>query len=303
MTRHNKFNQIPNLDNELDLIVGAIQTYAGKAVLSFPPLNQTPELSRFIKKVSEGSYEEYIKIDGAYRLLGGGSGAYIELRTNAGYIQWRDDPAGAWTNLIALSALEGPQGDPGPQGATGPQGDPGEGVPTGGTTGQVLAKASNTNYDTEWVDQSGGSGGGEWTYKFKTSTQEVNNNNTLFTDSDLQISLPSSSGTYIIEGILMGAAYPEPDIKIRLDYSGTRGWWYQKNASQLSGGAVNFSLYTDPTTMVINQTTAGRLSLEFTLIFDATSSGTFAVQWAQNTSHANKIWLWAGSYFRIKKVA
>lgn len=30
-------------------------------------------------------------------------------------------------------------------------------VPAGGTTGQVLAKASNTNYDTEWVAAGGGS--------------------------------------------------------------------------------------------------------------------------------------------------
>lgn len=29
-------------------------------------------------------------------------------------------------------------------------------VPEGGTTNQVLAKASNTNFDTGWVDQSGG---------------------------------------------------------------------------------------------------------------------------------------------------
>lgn len=36
------------------------------------------------------------------------------------------------------------------------RGPAGQGVPTGGTTGQVLKKASNTNYDTEWVDESGG---------------------------------------------------------------------------------------------------------------------------------------------------
>jgi hypothetical protein len=35
-------------------------------------------------------------------------------------------------------------------------GAPGQGVPVGGTTGQVLAKNSNTNYDTEWVDVTGG---------------------------------------------------------------------------------------------------------------------------------------------------
>jgi len=37
--------------------------------------------------------------------------------------------------------------------AVGPKG---EGVPLGGTTGQVLAKASNANYDTEWVTGGGG---------------------------------------------------------------------------------------------------------------------------------------------------
>lgn len=36
--------------------------------------------------------------------------------------------------------------------ATGPQGAPGQGIPSGGTTGQVLKKASSTDYDTEWGD-------------------------------------------------------------------------------------------------------------------------------------------------------
>ena len=38
----------------------------------------------------------------------------------------------------------------------GADGQDGVGVPTGGTAGQVLAKRSGTNYDTEWVNQSGG---------------------------------------------------------------------------------------------------------------------------------------------------
>ena len=53
----------------------------------------------------------------------------------------------------------GPQGDTGPagpQGDAGPQGPAGEGVPQGGTAGQVLAKATATDFDTEWVDPSGG---------------------------------------------------------------------------------------------------------------------------------------------------
>lgn len=55
---------------------------------------------------------------------------------------------------------DGEPGKDGEQGPMGPQGETGEGVPAGGTTGQVLAKKSDTDYDTEWVDQTGGSGGG-----------------------------------------------------------------------------------------------------------------------------------------------
>lgn len=36
----------------------------------------------------------------------------------------------------------------------------GEGVPAGGTTGQILAKATGDDYDTEWVDAPEGTGGG-----------------------------------------------------------------------------------------------------------------------------------------------
>lgn len=47
----------------------------------------------------------------------------------------------------------GPKGDKGDKGNTG---DPGVGVPTGGTAGQVLAKIDNTDFNTHWVNQSGG---------------------------------------------------------------------------------------------------------------------------------------------------
>ena len=42
--------------------------------------------------------------------------------------------------------------------AKGEPGEPGAGVPVGGATGQVLAKASGTDRDTAWVDQTGGGG-------------------------------------------------------------------------------------------------------------------------------------------------
>lgn len=59
---------------------------------------------------------------------------------------------------------QGIQGETGPTGATGPAGPTGPagvGVPVGGTTNQVLAKASATDYDTVWVTPSAGGGSGD----------------------------------------------------------------------------------------------------------------------------------------------
>ncbi len=71
------------------------------------------------------------------------------------YVMFNDAGAGTLpTNTTYWQVLAN-------KGATGAQGDPGEGVPTGGTTGQILAKNSDTNYDTEWIDNTGGSGTSE----------------------------------------------------------------------------------------------------------------------------------------------
>jgi hypothetical protein len=47
-------------------------------------------------------------------------------------------------------------GPAGPAGADGAAGADGQGVPTGGTTGQVLTKSSNADYDSAWDDATGG---------------------------------------------------------------------------------------------------------------------------------------------------
>ena len=55
----------------------------------------------------------------------------------------------------------GAKGDDGAQGIQGEKGDDGEdgvGVPVGGTTGQILAKADASDYNTEWVDAPSGTG-------------------------------------------------------------------------------------------------------------------------------------------------
>jgi hypothetical protein len=79
----------------------------------------------------------------------------------------------AW--LASLQGADGEQGPPGNDGAPGSpgadgndgapgadgaDGPPGPGVAAGGTTGQILAKNSNTDFDTEWVDAPTGGGPG-----------------------------------------------------------------------------------------------------------------------------------------------
>ena len=59
-----------------------------------------------------------------------------------------EGPAGA-------DGEQGPQGETGPAGPTGPTGPAGAGIIAGGTTGQVLMKNSDDDYDTKW-----GSGAG-----------------------------------------------------------------------------------------------------------------------------------------------
>ena len=60
--------------------------------------------------------------------------------------------------IFDFSIPRGDTGETGATGATGATGPAGTGVPTGGTAGQVLAKIDSTNYNTQWVDQTGGGG-------------------------------------------------------------------------------------------------------------------------------------------------
>lgn len=76
---------------------------------------------------------------------------YPSQTGNSGKVLGTDGTAVSW-----VAPLAGPTGPSGPTGPAGADGVDGVGVPVGGTTGQVLAKNSNTDYDTEWVNQSGG---------------------------------------------------------------------------------------------------------------------------------------------------
>lgn len=99
---------------------------------------------------------------------------------------------------------QGPKGDtgadstvPGPKGDKGDKGDPGVGVIVGGTTGQVLAKKSNADYDTEWVDQTGGN------ERFDSGMVAITQD--FGFDRNATIGIEAGSNYPIFEGLYSGA--------------------------------------------------------------------------------------------------
>jgi len=94
--------------------------------------------------------------DGASILSGAGApgtgdgidgDSYIDTTTGNVY---GPKAGGAWG--AATGNIKGPEG---PQGL---KGDPGPGLPAGGTAGQILVKASGTDYETGWADPPTGGG-------------------------------------------------------------------------------------------------------------------------------------------------
>lgn len=82
------------------------------------------------------------------------------FRTDTNYIY--EKVASKWAEIAYIGGSIGPKGDDGLTGADGQPGEagaPGVGIAPGGTTNQVLAKASNADFDTKWVPGGGGGGG------------------------------------------------------------------------------------------------------------------------------------------------
>ena len=84
----------------------------------------------------------------------------------------------------------GPTGPVGPSGAIGATGAAGQGVPTGGATGQVLSKVDGTDYNTAWTTPTGGvTGTGTANYHTKWTTGGTALVNSLMQDNGTSLSI------------------------------------------------------------------------------------------------------------------
>ena len=100
---------------------------------------------------TEPPYDGYLYADGGWTYIGvvgvGENGRGIVSITKTSTVGLVDTYIITYTDGINPTTFTVTNGQ---------DGVPGVGVPAGGTAGQILAKASGTDYDTDWVNQSAG---------------------------------------------------------------------------------------------------------------------------------------------------
>lgn len=99
--------------------------------------------------VVSGRYDTLDELTEAHPSGGEGEAWAVGSAEENSIYLW-DLDAQSWKNI---GSLQGPPGSEGPEGRPGQQGEPGSpgpGVPAGGSAGQVLTKASDSDYDAKW---------------------------------------------------------------------------------------------------------------------------------------------------------
>jgi len=182
----------------------------------------------------------------------GANGDYY-LNTSNGDVYTK--VSGSWVLEGNIKGATGPAGETGETGAAGATGATGAagadgadgvGVPSGGTTGQVPAKKSATDYDIEWVDPSGGVGIGTSSTAAATAAKTVTLTSfTLETGATVLVTFTNGNTTavptlnvnstgalsiYHEDGNAASATYPAyfpTGAQIEFTYNGT-GWVFKK---------------------------------------------------------------------------
>lgn len=169
--------------------------------------------------------------------------------------------------------------------------------------------ASTAAINTVYV--SDGAGSGSWTtyntYRttkiVKTSATARTSTTTFAADPALTFAV-SASSTYLIKGMLFVTASATPDFKVRLTGPASSTWRGEifgraAGVATIEGDEIDES----GDSFVIAGGSPTELCCWFEVYLVTTGSGTFSVEWAQNSSSASATTMQAGSYIEYQKIA
>jgi hypothetical protein len=155
------------------------------------------------------------------------------------------------TQIKTTKEIKGPKGDQGPQGL---RGSPGAGIISGGASGQVLAKASNGDYDVQWTNPSSSIDlsspptiGNTAPNTGKFTTLEATGNVDLGTGSANYVDVAGGAATIPPVISSMGS---DTNISLVLDPKGT-------GAVNIASGSKGVNLSNGTTVTAITRTNSG----------------------------------------------
>ena len=139
--------------------------------------------------------------------------------------------------------------------------------------------------------------GNHWTRLEKSSTTQRTSTTTMTSDPDLTFSM-SANTTYNVRAFIMFEAHTAPDIKIwyTAPYP-TLCMIHREHIAPTTPTVKTIAIDDFNTVTTITCSTGVYWVLQFNaLVQNWSNAGTFAFQWAQNTSDANVTQVLAGSY-------
>ncbi len=128
------------------------------------------------------------------------------------------------------------------------QGMPGIGVPTGGTTGQVLKKKTNENFDTEWGV--GGGGSGSTLEQIDTLGETLSAYRIVYSSLDGSIYAASNNDLMTaqsVHGITTQAGNSGEDVSVTTEGVVTNSGWAWSGNQNLYLGVAGVVTDTPPT--------------------------------------------------------
>ncbi len=151
------------------------------------------------------------------------AGQKAEMRMNENRIEWRASEQNDWEVLFSLKGLRGGRGPQG-AGAKGDKGDTGEtgpGVSSGGTADQILTKADETDYHTQW------------------STMKTINSTQMLGSGNIQVQTPLTPDEDYLTPSTAETAYEPRDSNIQTHINLTTGNPHSVTASDVGLGNVD----------------------------------------------------------------